>query len=108
MREAAQVAETIRRKGSVVLSFLALGAVAYFGEKGYDGGFIKDLWTQAKLASPFAAMLALYAWQREVRDRKEAQEQCADRTVDFIKTANTGFRAIDKMAAAVEKRSGRR
>jgi hypothetical protein len=98
-----RVAETVRKVIAYGFSFATIAALAYVGEKGTDGGFIKDVWTAAKTASPFAAMLCLMLLLDERKERREAQRQCAERTIDFIKTVNVGNRALDKMAEAVER-----
>lgn len=66
-----RLAELFRK----ALPYLVLGIVGYIGERGSDGGFIKDVWTAAKTASPFAAMFAILAWLDEKRERRQAQEQ---------------------------------
>ena len=80
-----------------------LAAVAYFGESGTDGGFIKDVWAAAKTASPFAAMFATLAWLDERRERREAQQQCNDRTISFVEATNTQSGAIESMVDAVKQ-----
>ena len=89
-----------------IVSLLSLAAVYYLGESGKDGGFINDIWAQAKLASPLAAMLALWAWQGEQRERKQAQKELNERTVDFIKSTNLQNATVDKLAPAVAQMSG--
>lgn len=76
----------------------ALAAVAYLGENGHDGGFVRDIWAGAKTASPFAAMLALFLLFDERRERREAQRQCNDRTIDFIRSTNLQTASSDKAA----------
>lgn len=79
-------------------SWLAgIGAFMYFGEHGGDGGFVKELWEQAKVASPFAACLSLFLLFDQVRERREAQRQCQDRTIDFIIAHNTANIAVEKL-----------
>ena len=80
---------------SKVFSFLqklatmsAVAVVAYLGENGQDGGFVKDVWAQAKLASPFAAMLALMFVVDQIKERRTAQKELNERTIDFIKSTN--------------------
>lgn len=93
--------------------FILVFGVGYAAEKGADGGFIQDIWTAAKQASPFAAMCAVWAWLDERRERREAQRQCADRTVDFINTTNESTKTIERAIkilteAAVRPRARRR
>lgn len=94
--------------------FIALGAVAWLSESGQDGGFIKDLWSGAKTASPFAAMFAIIAWLSERKERQEAQRQCNERTIDFVQATNHQATAAEKVAAGlgqivmVLQRRGRR
>jgi hypothetical protein len=83
-----------------------VGALAYFGEHEKDGGFIKDLWEQAKIASPFAAMLALFLFMDERRERREAQQECQNRTIDYIQSTNLAHSALEKIASATAKRKG--
>ena len=80
---------------------IGLGLVAYLGERGGDGGFIKDMWAQAKIASPFAAMLALFAWLAEREERREAQRQCNERTIDFIQSTNLQTNSIPPLMQQV-------
>lgn len=97
--------------GDFVKKLLSLGALAllaWLGERGSDGGFIRDLWLAAKTASPFAAMFAILVWMDERRERREAQKQCADRTVDFIGATHTMAQSMDSVAAAVTGRKPRR
>ncbi len=82
-----------------------LAAVAYMGEHGNDGGFIRDVWGAAKTASPFAAMFAVLVWADERRERREAQKQCNERTIDFIRAANVQAQASDKMGSGVRELS---
>lgn len=92
------------KKGVPIICVVVLG---YAGEKGVDGGFIKDVWMAAKTASPFAAMLAIMAWLDEKRERREAQKQCNERTMDFVKTVN-GMSVTFERALAKMQRSRRR
>lgn len=86
------------------MAFIAL--VAYVGETGKDGGFIKDLWNAAKTASPFAAMFAVMAWLRADAERRKAQEQCQERTISFVESTNQHSTALEKMVEAVRTISG--
>lgn len=88
-----------------------LAALAWLGESGHDGGFIKDLWMAAKTASPFAAMFAVIVWMGERRERIEAQKQLNARTIDFVNSVNETSRTWNKTAAAItsnNKPKGRR
>lgn len=84
-----------------VAAMTAVVAVAYVGETGADGGFIKDVWAAAKTASPFAAMFATLAWLKADRERQKAQEQCQDRTISFVESTNQHSAALEKMVEAV-------
>jgi len=75
-------------------------ALAYFGKE--DGGFVRDIWDAAKTASPFAAMLAILLFFDERRERREAQRQCNERTIDFIQSTNVASTVMDKMATTLE------
>ena len=77
--------------------------VAYLGESGKDGGFIKDLWNAAKTASPFAAMFAVLAWLDERRERREAQQQCYDRTISFVEATNKQSTAMETMVDGIKQ-----
>lgn len=80
-----------------------LAALAYFGEKGDDGGFIKDVWLAAKTASPFAAMLALFLLLDERAERRSAQKQCNERTIDFVQSTNSTSAALSQMALSISR-----
>lgn len=80
-----------------------VAVVAYVGENGQDGGFVKDVWAQAKLASPFAAMLALMFLVDQVKERRTAQKELNERTIDFIKSTNLQISAADKVGGAVRE-----
>jgi hypothetical protein len=80
--------------------------VAYIGETGVDGGFIKDVWAAAKTASPFAAMFATLAWLKSDRERQRAQDQCQERTISFVESTNQHSAALEKMVEAVRTISG--
>lgn len=95
-----RIADVIKK----ALALLAVAAVAYTAETGGDGGFIKDVWTAAKTASPFAAMFAVLAWLDEKRERREAQRQCNERTIDFIEATNAVTTALGKLGTGLRKR----
>ena len=99
---------TVRKVVSYGASFGGVAALAYAGEKGVDGGLIKDIWAAAKSASPFAAMLCLMLLFDQIKERREAQRQCNDRTIDYIKSVNLSNRALDKMADTVERVRGKK
>lgn len=84
-------------------AMLFVVAVAYVGETGQDGGFIKDVWAAAKTASPFAAMFATLAWLSERQERRKAQEQCQERTISFVESTNQHSTALEKMVEAVRQ-----
>ena len=81
-----------------------LAVIAWLAKSGNDGGFLKDIWEQAKVASPFAAMLALLLYFDERRERREAQRQCNTRTIEFIEANNAAHAALDKMASATQQK----
>ncbi len=83
-----------------VLGLAAVAGFMYLGESSRDGGFIKDLWAAAKTAGPFGTMLGLLLFFDERRERREAQRQCNERTVDFIQTNNVNASANESMANA--------
>lgn len=89
-------------------SLVVVGGLAYADQKGFGGDVLRDIWANAKTASPFAAMLCLLLLWDQIKERREAQKQCNDRTIDFIRSVNNGWRAVDKMADAVEKRKASR
>ena len=97
--------EDLLKKG---VPLLVVAAIGYIGEHGSDGGFIKDIWTAAKTASPMAAMFAILAWLDEKRERRESQKQCNDRTLDFVNTINDVSgrfeRTLNKMAVRRTRR----
>lgn len=80
-----------------------LAALAYLGESGKDGGFIKDIWAAAKTASPFAAMLALFAWLSERQERRTAQEQCQERTISFVNSTNAQAGAMERLVDVIKQ-----
>ena len=80
--------------------FIVLAAFAWLSETGNDGGFVKDIWTAAKTASPLAAMVALYLLYDERRERREAQRECNDRTIDFVQSTNLQANSAGQTAEA--------
>ena len=97
-----KVLNVIRSAGAMALVLV----VAYVGETGVDGGFVKDIWAAAKTASPFAAMFAVMAWLSERQERRRAQEQCQERTISFVESTNQHSTALEKMVEAVRAISG--
>lgn len=83
---------------SVAVGFVG---VAYLGQTGKDGGFIRDLWDAAKTASPFAAMFAILFFLDERRERREAQRQCNERTISFVESTNTQATALESLIEAI-------
>jgi len=75
---------------------VGLAIIGWLGERGDDGGFIKDIWTALKTASPPVAMILLVLLLREQRERKEAQKQCNERTVDFVNATNGMARSQER------------
>lgn len=94
-----KVATAVRSVGAM----LFVVGIAYVGETGADGGFIKDIWAAAKTASPFAAMFATLAWLSEREERRKAQEQCQERTISFVESTNQHSTALEKMVEAVRQ-----
>lgn len=91
-------------------AWAALGLLAWLGESGRDGGFIKDLWLAAKTASPFAAMFAVIVWMGERKERIEAQRQCNERTIDFtnaINASNAAWQALNNRLSNPTNRRSR-
>ena len=95
----------VSKKG---LPILGIAAIGYAGEHGSDGGFLQDIWMAAKTASPLAAMFTTLAWLDERRERREAQKQCNDRTIEFVKTTNTAIGTFDKTLAKLTTERRRR
>jgi len=85
---------------SVVAGFVG---IAYLGQTGKDGGFIRDLWDAAKTASPFAAMFAILFFLDERRERREAQRQCNDRTMSFVESTNEQASNLEKLIEAINQ-----
>lgn len=83
--------------------FVGLAAFAWLSETGNDGGFVKDIWTAAKTASPLAAMVALYLLYDERRERRESQRQCNERTIDFVQSTNLQANSAGQTAEAVRE-----
>lgn len=77
---------------------ISLAGLAYVGERGQDGGFIKDVWAAAKVASPFTAMIALILLFDERKERRQAQKDCNERTIDFIKSTNASSEAFERVS----------
>lgn len=85
------------------LALGCLAVLAYLGESGKDGGFIKDIWSAAKTASPFAAMFAVMAWLSERTERRMTQQQCQDRTISFVEATNAQSNALEQMVEVVKR-----
>jgi len=85
---------------SVVAGFVG---IAYLGQTGKDGGFIRDLWDAAKTASPFAAMFAILFFLDERRERREAQRQCNERTMSFVESTNEQASNLEKLIEAINQ-----
>lgn len=79
----------------------ALAVVGYLGETGVDGGFIKDIWAALKTASPPVAMVLFVLFWDERRERRDAQKQCNERTVDYIQSTNLQTGAAGRAAEAL-------
>lgn len=86
----------------------ALAFVGWIGETGADGGFIKDIWSGLKTASPTLAMIIFVLLMDERRERREAQRQTNERTIDFVNATNSATTALNQMATNFkEKRNGK-
>lgn len=103
----AHASASLRRTLSIYFNrLLVVGGVvgiAYLGESGHDGGFIKDVWNAAKTASPFAAMFAVMAWLKADQERKDAQTQLYERTISFVEAANKQSAAVESMVTSIKK-----
>jgi hypothetical protein len=102
------VATDLSKVGSLIQKVGWLGGVGlviYLGEN-TGNAFINDVWAAAKTASPLAAMFAILVWADERRERREAQKQCNERTVDFIQATNLQAIASDKIGSGVRELSG--
>ncbi len=98
-----RLADFIRK----ALAVIAVFVVGYLGESGNDGGFIKDIWSSLKTASPPVAMVLFLLFLDERRERREAQRQCNDRTIDFNATINelkNGFDALMTLLKGLGRR----
>jgi len=81
--------------------FGLVGGFMYFARD--DQSLMHDIWNAAKTASPFAAMWAILLFIDERAERREAQRQCNERTIDFIQTNHVASAALDKNSAANDK-----
>lgn len=81
----------------------ALGLVGWLADTGTDGGFIKDIWTALKTASPPVAMVLFVLFLDERRERREAQRQTNERTIDFINSTNSATNALQGMALSMKE-----
>ena len=99
-----QITDSIKK---YILPLLALGGLGYLAETGSDGGFIKDVWAMAKTAGPFGAALALMAWLDERKERRDAQRQCNERTIDFVNSTNRAVRAFESLGNSLRARRGK-
>lgn len=92
------VANLAKIGGTVIV----LGAVAYVGEHpGIDGGMLQDVWNALKTASPPVSMVLFLFLLKSEAERRQAQRETSERTIDFIKSTNAA-------AAALERVLGRR
>lgn len=89
---------TLITRASWALIALLIG---WLGESGHDGGFIKDIWGSLKVASPPVAMILFFLLLDERRERREAQQHCSDRTMDFTRSTNTLTNVVSKLSVAV-------
>lgn len=78
-----------------------VAVVAYLGENGKDGGFVKDVWASLKTASPPVAMLLFLLLLDERRERREAQRQCNERTEAFTESTNGTANVLQRFTDAL-------
>lgn len=78
-----------------------VGVIGWLGETGKDGGFIRDIWQALKTASPPVAMIMFFLYMRESQKRDEAQKQCNDRTIDFVKATNLATNTFSRALALI-------
>lgn len=106
------VGDGLKRWIVALIALSGVSVVGWFGETGLDGGAIKELWAQAKIASPFGNMLLLVvvsvvwsAWQKD-------REMHRIRTDQFVAIMNRAARLREReqniFKIALEKRAGRR
>lgn len=92
-----------------VTPVLGIAAFGFVGEHGSDSGlitsFVKDIWAGLKTASPPVAMVMFFLYLRADSERKEAQRQCNERTLDFVKTTNRAWAALEKALARLMRRT---
>jgi hypothetical protein len=85
-----------------IVAVAIIAAIGYFGEKGAYGGFVKDVWSALKSASPPVAMVMFMLFLDERRERRECQKQLNERTVDFIQSTNAAdsifAKALDRLS----------
>lgn len=93
-----RLADFIRKAAAVIAVFV----VGYLGESGNDGGFIKDVWASLKTASPPVSMVLFILYIDERRERREAQRQCNERTIDFNNTMNKVAVGYDALMTLVK------
>jgi len=84
---------------------VAAGAAGYLSTLGVDGGFIRDIWGGLTQASPPVAMVLFVLLLRSEAKREEANRQCNDRTIDFIKSTNLQANSADRTAEAFKELS---
>ena len=82
---------------------LVLAGIAWFAEHQQEG-LVQDVWNAAKTASPFAAMFSILLFFDERRERREAQRQCQDRTIEFIEANNYAHASLEKAIALLTSR----
>ncbi len=90
---------TVERIADLLKKATAIGVVlgiGYIGEKGSDGGFIKDVWAALKTASPPVAMVMFILFLDERRERRDCQKQLNERTVDFIQATNMANSSFER------------
>lgn len=71
-------------------------AATWMGQTQPEGPF-KDIWEGLKTASPTLSMILLVLYLRSDAERREAQRQCSERTVEFINANNVAHAALEKV-----------
>lgn len=94
-----RAAEWIKGSGLVVV----LLVTSYLGEHDGQDGFIRDIWIGLKTASPPLAMIMFWLYLRADAERRRAQRECADRTVDYIESTNLQAQSSEKSASALSE-----
>lgn len=87
---------------------VALASLGGLAETGYDGGFIKDIWSGLKTASPTLAMILFVLYWDEKKERRASNDRLYQRTIAFVEATNLASEAFNRIAASfAAKRKGR-